>query len=177
MLLSMLWFESKQDNANKQQLEKLKNRIKSMSMLHESLYNSKDLSNINIKEYLNKIIYNISNSNKNLVLERKIEDISIDFDNAVSLGIIINEVFTNSIKHNNHINHLIVDIDITQKENRIYLSIKDNGKGFDENNKKRLGFKLINQFANKLINCKYNFSFENGTMFALEFDKRIKSAK
>ena len=100
VVIGMLWFEGEKDTLNKKKLEDLINRIKSMSMIHEYLYNTQDLVNINIKEYLDKIIYNISNSYQTINLDSEIEDNTIEFDHAVSLGMIINETFTNAIKHN-----------------------------------------------------------------------------
>ena len=170
MVIGMLWFESKKENNNTERFEELINRIKSMSMIHEQLYTSKDLSNINVKEYLNKIINNISSSFKNINLKSNIEDINIEFDHAVSLGVIINELITNSIKYNKSINNLSIKVSLTKEKNSAYLSIKDNGIGFEYNTlTKGLGLKLVDQFCEKLPSSKSKFTFDNGTTFKLEY--------
>ena len=177
IIIGMIWFENKKiitNKDNKPDLTDLTNRIKSMSMIHESLYSSNDLVNINIKEYLNKIIQNILHSYKNINLKSNLHDITIKFDDAVSLGIIINEIITNSIKHNQKTNDLEIKIEIIKKENIIYLTITDNGIGFLDTNKRGLGLKLIDQFCVKLPNSQQQFSFKNGTKFELKFDEIAK---
>ena len=169
IVIGMLWFEGNKKDADTQQFAELTNRIKSMSMIHEYLYNSKDLVNINLKEYLDKIVYNINCSYKKIAIDIRVEDIIIKFDNAVSLGILLNEIITNALKHNN-IDGLFLSIELTQENNRIYLKIQDNGRGFKNTKEnKGLGLKLVDQFCKKLPKSKYKFSFENGTKFELEF--------
>jgi len=172
VIIGMLWFgNKKKENKNSQQLQELINRIKSMSLIHEHLYKSKDLTNINAKEYLDKIIYNISCSYDNLTINSEIENYIFELDNAVSLGIIINEILTNAIKHNSNIDTFYIDIKITKEDSKIYLIIEDNGSGFEYNKgRKGLGLKLVEQFCSKLPHSKYNFSFTTGTKFELEFN-------
>ncbi len=62
---------------------------------------------------------------------------------------------------------MILNKDIS---NNIFITIKDNGKGFNEENSNGLGLKLIKQFCKKLPNSKYDFSFEDGTKFELRFE-------
>jgi two-component sensor histidine kinase len=171
VVIGMLWFQSKKEDSNTQEFKELINRIKSMSMIHEYLYDSKNLSNISAKEYLSKIINNISNTYNKIILDFKIEDIVIDIDNAVSLGVIINETFTNAVKHNIEVENLCINITVIKKDKFIYLTIQDNGEGFDNiKEKKGLGIKLVEQFCQKLPESKYDFSFTNGTKFELQFE-------
>jgi two-component sensor histidine kinase len=172
VVIGMLWFESKKENSDTQNYKELINRIKSMSMIHEHLYNSKDLTNIDTKEYLSKIIYNISSSYHKYIISSKIEETLIEFDHAVSLGIVINEILTNSIKHNKNIPNFSIDINLIQKENIVFLTIKDNGIGFNNNKQtKGLGLKLVEQFCQKLPDSRHSLSSENGTKFELQFIK------
>ena len=178
MVIGMLWFESKKENSDAKSYKELINRIKSMSMIHEDLYNSKDLTNINLKSYLEKIIYNITSSYKNSIINSSIDDMKIGFDDAISLGMIINELFTNSIKHNCNIDNFYINLDVTQKNNQAYLIIKDNGIGFDiKNTTKSLGLKLIEQFSKKLPNSEFSFSYDNGTKFEIVFNIGVKNEK
>ena len=170
MVIGMLWLENKKEPNNTHQFDKLINRIKSMSMIHEQLYTSKDLNNINVKEYLHKIINNISTSFDKINLESKIDNIDIEFDHGVSLGIIINEIFTNAIKYNSNVADLCIKIVVTKKDDTVYLSVEDNGIGFEYNpQEKGLGLKLVEQFCAKLPDHKSKFSFDSGTKFELEY--------
>ena len=175
VIVSMLWFESQKENVNVENYKELINRIKSMSMIHEYLYNSQDLTNINIKEYLDKIIHNIGSSYKKVLITSEIEEMSIEFDNAVSLGIILNETITNAIKHNKNTDSFYIKIKLMQKQNTRYLSIEDNGSGFNLNTQiKGLGLKLIEQFCEKLPKSLYEYSSTNGTKFELQFKEGSK---
>ncbi|HSP86846.1 MAG TPA: histidine kinase dimerization/phosphoacceptor domain -containing protein [Ignavibacteriaceae bacterium] len=80
-----------------------KNRIKSIALVHEKLYKSKDISRINFEEYLNELIPNIYESFKtessNVSLRLEIDKIFISTDVAISLALMINELATNSLKY------------------------------------------------------------------------------
>ena len=169
MIIGILHFESKKEN-NKN-TKNLINRIKSMSTIHEYLYNSKNITKIDTKEYLNEIIQNISSSYPNVKINSQIDKISIDFDSAISLGVIINEVFTNTIKHNKIDENFNVKIKLMKNENDISLNIEDTGKGFEfQSQKKGLGLNIIEQFCDRLKNSEYNFINENGMKFNLLFE-------
>lgn len=166
----MLWFESKKSSKNSKTYTELINRIQSMSMIHEYLYNSKNLKDIDIKVYLGKIISNISQSYPNISIASKIEKCTIEFDNAISLGIIINETFTNALKHNKDNQNLSISLNIIKRKGIIYLTIEDNGVGFNITQQKQgLGLKLVTQFCNKLPNSYFEFIDNNGILFELQF--------
>lgn len=172
MIIGMLWFESQKHKENDIFTE-LTNRIKSMSKLHEYLlYSSKDLKHISTKDYLHGIIDNIiiSYSRKEFYLNYKIDDTFLEFEEALSLGVIINEIISNSIKHNKNINNHI-SLSFEEVNSILKLEIKDNGKEFSLL-EKGLGLNLVEEFSRKLNNSKYFFSFENGTCFTLEFLKK-----
>ncbi len=86
------------------------------------------------------------------------------------MGIIINEIFTNAIKYNTDVENLCITILLTKKENTVYLTIQDNGIGFEYNNQEKgLGLKLVEQFCEKLPHHKCTFSSNSGTKFELEY--------
>jgi two-component sensor histidine kinase len=143
-----------------------------MSLINEYLYTNKDLSNIDIDSYLEKLINNLKISYPKVQIDFRSEKIPFNFDNALSLGIIVNEVLTNSIKHNSDKDGLRIEIELKINDGVIYLYIKDNGKGFENIQKQGLGLKLVNQFCKKLTNSQSEFSFENGTKFELSFESK-----
>lgn len=175
MLIGLLWMEEKKDSSNSTKLEDIRNRIKAMSILHEKLYTTKDIKNISLKEYIKDVINNLFSSSKinTNSIKIDIDDIVLEFDSAVSLGIIVNEVISNSLKHNSYNENLNINISLESKKNQIKLLIVDDGKGFDDNivSKDGLGMSLIDSFSRKLFNSKYEFIIENGVLFKLTFSK------
>ncbi|QOY50962.1 7TM diverse intracellular signaling domain-containing protein [Candidatus Sulfurimonas baltica] len=173
VIIGMLWFENTKVSSDAQKFTELINRIKSMSMIHEHLYNSSDLVNINLKEYLEKIVRNLSASygDINLQMSDMSNKVIVEFDHAISIGILVNEVLTNAVKHNQENKNLSIKIALYSEENRIFLIIQDNGLEFKKaKNEDGLGLKLIDQFCKKLPNSNYTFSFDNGTKFKLNFE-------
>ncbi|MGJ0371996.1 hypothetical protein NG764_05155 [Aliarcobacter cryaerophilus] len=171
VITAFLWFESKKEG-NKNRFIELINRIKSMSLIHEYLCSSKDLIDINLKEYIDELVKTIiqTYSISTLQINTNIEKINIEFENMMSLGIIANEIISNSIKHHPKEKAIILDINCYKKSDSVILIIFDNGLGFDENIQKTgLGLELIKDFINKLPNAKYSFYKENGTVFELSF--------
>ncbi|WP_187386060.1 7TM diverse intracellular signaling domain-containing protein [Aliarcobacter cryaerophilus] len=171
VITAFLWFESKKDD-NKHRFTELINRIKSMSLIHEYLCNSKDLIDINLKEYIDELVKTIiqTYSIPTLKINTNIENVNLEFENIMSLGVVVNEIISNSIKHHPKEKAIILDINCYKKSDSVILIIVDNGLGFDENIQKTgLGLELIKDFINKLPNAKYSFYKENGTVFELSF--------
>ncbi len=128
-----------------------KNRIKSIALLHEKLYENKLLGEIDVKEYINELINYIKQTfnykNKNIEFDLNIDSIKLNIDDAMPLSLIINELITNSYKHafTNQDNGKI-NISILPKGNRMHFSYADNGQGIQTENKEN-----INQFGMTLI--------------------------
>ena len=172
MIMGILYIENKKKDYINNGLDSLINRIKSISFIHEYLYSSKEISQLNIKEYLNKLLLNITNTHTSVQMKIKVDPIIIKLDDAISLGMIVNELITNSIKHNENMKNLSIELILREEKGKFFLSIKDNGFNTqDKNFKKNLGLKLIEQFSNKLNNSQYEFIVDDGTKFVLEFTK------
>ena len=172
MLTGLLWFEEQKDPAQADRLQGIKNRVKSMSMIHEKLYKSKDISHIALKEYLEEIVANLSASYKecHATVEQDIQDVTMDFEPALSLGVIVNEVLSNSLKHNEGQNDLHIAITLKEHEGSVTLSIRDNGKGLESaHGSNGIGMSLIENFARSLPSCSYTLVSENGTVLTLTF--------
>ena len=174
MILGLLWIEedSVQEKHIKDSYLKIISRIQSMSTVHKYLYESDTLNEIDAKEYMNEIIYEVKNvySNEKITINEKIDSFVIDIDSAVQLSMIINELLNNSIKHHQQDVKCIMDISLERNGNLIIFRAEDNGVGFDAKKKSTgLGLKLIKQFSDKLSNANYTFSFNTGTKFELSF--------
>jgi len=169
LLIGMLYLEQEKEKID---FQGILNRVKSMSLIHEYLYINKDLAHIEIKSYLEKLLNNIKQSYPKVGIIFECEAVPLSFDNALSLGIIINEVLTNSIKHSTKAEEdlqLYINLFKKSQGNTLYLFIKDNGCGFENEDSKGLGLKLIHQFCKKLPNSKCSFTFDNGVKFELYF--------
>ena len=168
MLLGLLHLEKTKKDESESYTD-LINRVSSMSLIHEYLYNNENLTDINIKTYLEDIINNIKNNFHKTKVNSDVQELILGFDEALSLGIIVNEILTNSVKHNKLKSDLYIKVELLKIKNTLSLSITDNGSGFSNKNK-GLGLKLVDQFSKKLTNSKYNFSVDKGCKFVLDFE-------
>jgi two-component sensor histidine kinase len=156
----MLQEEEYEDENIKKALRDSQNRIKSMSLVHEKLYGNLTLKDVEINEYVVQLISFIEDTlgNKALDVTKQIEiDKALIFDGykTANLGLIINELVTNSFKHafkENHTNHIKIAI---TKPNEFYqLIYKDNGSGlsddFNFESSTSLGMQLIQILTDQL---------------------------
>ena len=159
-------------------------RIKTMSIVHEMLYEESDFTSIDFREYvkrlINQLLISMKGHSHKIELELVIEDVSLNLDTAIPLGIIINEIVTNSLKYG------IVDdakgiISIkleTQNHPYFVLNVGDTGKGlpdgFNIEKSNTFGFNLINSLSQQLKgNIKLDQSM-NGAHYELHFQEIIK---
>jgi len=149
-------------------------RIHSMALLHEKLYNAKDLSYVNIKEHFSLLIEGLVKSysvNKKISLTIDIEEFNLGMKTLVPLGLIINEIITNSLKyafHDRDEGEIKVRL-LNLNSDEYQLIIEDNGVGFKENpNSKGLGAKLIPLLV-KQLDGKIIKKVEDGTVYEILF--------
>ena len=178
VIISLLWLESEKLSENdkrKNVFQELGNRIKAMSMVHQHLYNSDTLSSIDSKDFILEIINESKKifQQNTLNITEKINDLKLSMDQAIVLGVVINEVINNSIKHHPNINNCIISITLDSENGQITLNIDDNGNGFQYNSDVKyngIGLNMIEQFSKKLPNSSYKFTVDKGTKFQLKFD-------
>lgn len=174
MVVSLLWIEydNKQNSNESSSLLELINRIKSMSLIHQYLLESDNFSEIRSEQYIIQVINEIRNSygKENIEIKETLENFPLTPNQALPLGIIINELLTNAVKYYGKKGICQITISCKQEKQSIKLCIKDNGIGFDLKAKKRgFGLNLIKQFSKKLHASKSEFSFDEGTRYELEF--------
>lgn len=174
IITAILWLEGNKNKENKA-CDKLINRIESMSLVHEYLYNSKNLDDVDIKEVFSNIVKNITiDSSKISINENYSLDIAIDLQHALSLGMILNELVTNSIKHNFDLQNLEIKIELYNQNSRVFLNVKDNGVGYFENVTEGIGLNLVKDFCTNLPDAKYKFFTDKGAIFILDYEEKIK---
>ncbi|MEZ4937742.1 MAG: histidine kinase dimerization/phosphoacceptor domain -containing protein [Crocinitomicaceae bacterium] len=126
-----------EDETIKNILSESQNRIKTMSFIHESLYQTKNFAEIHFSEHveklLNNLIYSYSTLQKDIEIEKEIDDISLDLDIAIPCGLIVNEIISNSLKHA-FIDREKGKILVKMKKcaEKIHLQIEDDGIGIDK---------------------------------------------
>lgn len=155
-------------------------RIKSMALVHENLYHTKTLSEINIKEYLNTLLNNkvseINDYKNNIKFEIASPKVNLDIEHMLPIGLIINELVTNSIKYALKETHKCeICIELTNhKENQFCLTYKDNGPGLPEeakkNNLKGLGLELVDSFVSQLEGTIKAKSNSQGLAYFINFE-------
>jgi PAS domain S-box-containing protein len=149
-----------QSSEVKKTLKESQNRIASIALVHEKLYGSKDLANIDFSQYISDLTAHLFNSYNihpsQIKLTTQISDILLDIDTAVPCGLIINELVSNSLKYafpNTQTGEIQVILRQHQDET-LSLTVRDNGiglpTGFNPKQTKTLGMSLIQGLVKQL---------------------------
>jgi len=176
--LLQLQKEELQDESAQEAINEGQSRVSSIALIHQNLYQHKDLGNIAFKTFLfdlsNQIAELFKKDNKNLLVQLNLSETFIDIDTAVPLGLIVNELLTNSYKYafQNH-NAVIVSITLIEKEKGHYEMVyHDNGPGIkgsvDFKNAITLGIKLISGLTEQLLGT-VDYAYNNGSEFTFHF--------
>lgn len=148
-------------------------RVRSMAMVHEKIYQSNDLSNINYRDYLEQLIAYLFESYmpKNIESEIQADDVMLNIDTAVPMGIIINELVTNSLKYafpDNRKGKIYTHL--RQIGSDVELVVGDNGVGMpplnSANARNTLGLELVNALVDQL-DATLMISNESGTRYTI----------
>lgn len=154
-----------------------KNRVKSMALIHQKLYQNES-GLINFDEYIKLLVNEISAmyaGQNNVQTNINAENIKLDVDTAIPLGLIINEIITNSYKYafaKAEKNILNVSINKEYEKGNYRLEISDNGPGIDNNidvkTAKSLGLRLITRLV-KQLQGKMKITSQGGAQFDILF--------
>ena len=159
------------------------NRIKAMTMIHEKLYQSKSLSHIDMSSYIINLSQQISNSykiDKQIELKYDLQKINLSVDLAIPVGLIINELISNSLKYaytNRNAGELMISF-ASPGLHEYILIVQDDGDGLPENlnleNSKTLGLNLVT-ILTKQLNGSIERTNAPGAKFIIRFDERGRS--
>jgi len=159
-------------------------RVQAMSFIHQRLYKTEDLASVNIKEYITDLAeslmasYGYSHNNFDLKIFSDVE--LLDVDKALPLGLIINEIVTNAFKYAyKDVEQPLLQILLTGKENNLVLSIKDNGKEWNESNWKQEGGSFGRQLVSSLcrqLRARQELTMNNGTVFTFIIPAQMQAA-
>jgi PAS domain S-box-containing protein len=175
-----------------------KSRIKSMAIVHEQLYQSEDLSRIDIENYIKKLadsLFNSYNVNTLIKFNLDVENVKFGVNTAIPLGLMINEFLTNSLKHafpciyKGQVSltnfppvlskdatimgdYCQINLNLSTDDGKYILMVNDNGVGLprdlDYRNTSTLGFQLINSLVNQLDGV-ITLDRSRGSEFRIEF--------
>jgi two-component sensor histidine kinase len=113
-----------------------RNRVHSMALLHQNLYKEDNLTGVNMKEYFTNLIEGLFDAYKitDIKLKTEIEDLTLDIDTVIPLGLIANELVSNALKHAfENVENGILVVKLLEKDGHLIFNVKDNGNGYDEN--------------------------------------------
>ncbi|MBL7931029.1 MAG: ATP-binding protein [Bacteroidia bacterium] len=168
--------DSAKSEETKDILEECRNHVFSMALVHTKMYNSNNLADLNFKEYLGELLPELINSiggSPAVGFEIESSDVTMNLEQAIPCGLIVNELITNAFKHAQLPDQRLKIRVALKEENRwVYLDISDNGPGKCDvnNNKDSLGMELIRSLAEQL-SAEYSFRNDDGLKFSLRFRK------
>ena len=157
-------------------LKESQSRIKSMALIHEKLYRSKDLALIDFREYTESLIGSLAHSyvvRPGVQFEVDIRDVSLDIDNAIPCGLIINELVSNSLKYAfTAKNAGTIRVSLKKEGEQYKLVVSDDGAGLpagvDFRNTTSLGLQLVVTLTEQL-NGTIEHPAGKGTTFIITF--------
>lgn len=159
----------------KDALEDCRNRVFSMALVHQTIFNNNSIVELNFKTYIESLTTEIKNSlgsNKKVEIHLDTDLVMLDLSTAIPCGLILNELITNSFKYASSDNRpLVIHIKMRQSNTTVELEVRDNGKGLPENwkqNSHSLGMELINSLCEQ-IDGTHQFKNDNGLVFNLNF--------
>ncbi|MFC1549515.1 PAS domain S-box protein [Nitrospirota bacterium] len=169
----------------KKQLGEIENRVRTLSMIHERLYRSDDLSSLEAGEYIRslatELYHSLNISPERINLRVDVPDIYLDVNVIIPCGLIINELLTNAFKYafpENAKGEIIVKF--TKGPDETYLlSVKDSGiglpEGFSIESSKTLGLQIVSSLVNQIKGHVQVISGK-GTEFRISFKAEYPEA-
>lgn len=179
IISSLLNIQSRyiKDKESKDIFKESQNRARSMAIIHERLYRSTDLKRIDFGEYIqslsNELFHTYTADYGLIELKISVEDIFLDINTAIPLGLIVNELITNSLTHafpegkKGEIN-----VDFHPQDDHYEFTVKDNGIGFPEDldyqKTDSLGLQIVYNLTDQ-IDGEIKLDRSNGTEFKITF--------
>lgn len=169
MILSIIAHENYKQFENNE-IDNLKNiytKIESIAALHQQFYLNDDKKTIALDEYLNEVYKNLASflDAKQIILDFKIEKHDFEINKAVYLGLYVNELIINAIKHafNNDQKFKNIKIEVYSKDSELYIDYEDNGIGIKQNKPEMI------LLLSKQMKSEIKLITENGTKIKLKF--------
>jgi PAS domain S-box-containing protein len=187
MISSLLRLQSAQlkDREARDLFRESRDRVRSMSLIHEKLYQSADMASIDLRDYIRNLAvylfrsYSTDASNVNLVID--VPPVSLDVDTIIPCGLILNELISNALKHAFPEGRTgEVRISLRQEDENSYeLLVRDTGAGLpaglDVRRTETLGMQLVCSLAEQL-GGRLEVQSDGGTSFRITFREKASPA-
>lgn len=173
---SLLSLQAHHQDAHMQEvMVENQNRVQSMSIIHEKLYQGENLSSIEMKDYFLKLgnyVIHMFGAEERVELRCDMDAIEVDVDMAIPIGLIVNELLTNALKYAFPDGRKgYISISLTQKDKMLLMEVADNGVGRGpEKNPKSKGFgsELV-RLLTRQLEGKMRLDMQQGTTIHFEF--------
>jgi two-component system, sensor histidine kinase PdtaS len=179
IISSLLNFQSEsiEDTSVLSSIKDGQTRIQAMSLIHQNLYQSENINQVNIENYIKELVGYLasmySGNAKNVAVKVMANNIFYEIETAIPLGLIVNELVSNAFKYafDKEKGEIFIEIQ-NKKSGENLLLVKDNGKGlshdFNLEKNTSLGLKLV-KILSKQLRGKVNYRNENGAVFEVTF--------
>lgn len=168
-------------------IEDIINKIRTMALVHHKLYESQDLSHIDLKDYFESLMNMLRDTYemklKSCIIATDFEKISVLIDTAIPLGFILNELITNACEHAFPDNRNgRIDIKLSKNASQqIVLTVEDDGVGlpedFDMHSENNIGLLIIFGMVDNQLQGKIEHVSENGLKWKVSIDREQYSAR
>lgn len=185
---SMLYLQGKEikDERDRELFADSQSRVRSMALIHERLYQSEDLNQVDFSQYVPSLVETLfstyRNEDQHVSLCIEVEDLMLDLDRAIPCGLMINELVANSLKYAFPTGQAgKISIHLRLKDNELVeLVVADDGIGlpveFDIKNSNTLGLQLIHILTRQLSGSLSVRKGEGGAQFTIIFPLEIEDA-
>jgi len=180
MISSLLYLQSEniEDEKAAASVKDGQIRVKSMALIHQKLYQEDNLTGVEVSDYINDLADSIFQShnisNNDIKLQINVDKMVLDIDTITPIGIIINELIVNTLKHafTDRNKNALIKISLHKIDDSLVLKVADNGKGFNPKDKKEksFGLKLIKSLSRKL-KADLSIINKNGTTVELKINR------
>jgi two-component sensor histidine kinase len=180
--LMTLYGNKKENHQLKTYFDEISTKINSISTIHDQLSTSGEFEKLDMKVYLENLTNNFKNlfpAQNQFLTEYDVQNIDLNIETVLPLGIIFTELISNSIKHNHPGQETSIKVSITRVEEKYILVYADNGPGYHETYntkgiKNKLGLSLINNMVRQL-QAEHSHYNDNGAVFKMIFQEKAVS--
>jgi PAS domain S-box-containing protein len=167
-------------------LEEMQNRVRTIALVHQKLYQSKNLSRVDLKDYITDLLKVISSAYSvepgKFMIKKKLQEINVLIDTAIPCGLVINELVSNACKYAFPGDRKgIIRVNLSRLEDqRIELTVSDNGIGMDRSvmeDETKLGLKLFQILAEDQLQAETKLYTENGVRWVVRFKDSLYEAR
>ena len=175
MIYSLIQFskESTESDDTKSTLDEISSRLMAISKMYDLLYSTGSVKDVRLDEYLNMVTSSLQVFSTNITLKKSFDEITIKVKTAISLGLLVTELISNSIKYAFPDNRKgSITITLKKTDTTAIIEVMDNGiglpEGFDLSTIDSLGLTIVNSMVNQ-INGNIKIEGRNGTRCVVEF--------